>query len=93
MGSTDGFELAEIDLELRGEGTIMGERQKGSNDLRLASLRRDKDVVALARQVAIDLLEYLVQLVSVDSHEKPTVVSPHGLDEVWIIRGTVAIVV
>ncbi|MFT7473253.1 MAG: ATP-dependent DNA helicase RecG [Verrucomicrobiales bacterium] len=56
VGSTDGFELAEIDLDLRGEGTIMGERQKGQNDLRLASLRRDKDTVALAREVAIDLL-------------------------------------
>ena len=57
VGSTDGFELAEIDLELRGEGTIMGERQKGQNDLRLANLRRDKDTVALAREVAVHLLE------------------------------------
>ena len=57
IGSTDGFELAEIDLELRGEGTIMGERQKGQNDLRLASLRRDKEMVVLAREVAIDLLD------------------------------------
>ena len=57
VSSTDGFELAEIDLELRGEGTIMGERQKGQNDLRLASLRRDKDTVVLARQVANDLLD------------------------------------
>ena len=55
--STDGFHLAEVDLELRGEGTIMGERQKGQNDLRLASLRRDKDTVALAREVAIQLLD------------------------------------
>ena len=39
--TTDGFELAEVDLDLRGEGTIMGERQKGRSDLRLASLRRD----------------------------------------------------
>ncbi|MGI9604937.1 MAG: ATP-dependent DNA helicase RecG [Acidimicrobiales bacterium] len=57
VGSTDGFELAEIDLDLRGEGTIMGERQKGRNDLRLASLRRDKAVVVLAREVAIELLD------------------------------------
>lgn len=55
--STDGFELAEIDLDLRGEGTIMGERQKGQNDLRLASLRRDKDMVVLAREVAVALLD------------------------------------
>ncbi len=55
--STDGFELAEIDLELRGEGTIMGARQKGRNDLRLASLRRDRDWVARAREVAFELVD------------------------------------
>jgi ATP-dependent DNA helicase RecG len=55
--STDGFELAEIDLDLRGEGTLMGERQKGKNDLRLASLRRDREWVGLAREVAFDLVD------------------------------------
>ncbi len=54
--TTDGFELAEVDLDLRGEGTIMGERQKGRNDLRLASLRRDREWVEAARQVALDLV-------------------------------------
>ncbi len=54
--TTDGFELAEVDLDLRGEGTIMGERQKGRNDLRLASLRRDREWVEAARQVAFDLV-------------------------------------
>ena len=57
VASNDGFELAEADLELRGEGTIMGERQKGRNDLRLASLRRDKEWVATAREVAIEMLD------------------------------------
>ena len=55
--TTDGFELAEVDLELRGEGTIMGDRQKGKNDLKLASLRRDKEWVAHARGVAIELVD------------------------------------
>src|SRR3546814_8232694 len=41
----DGFELAAVDLEIRGEGTIFSERQKGRRDLKLASLRRDKKVV------------------------------------------------
>jgi ATP-dependent DNA helicase RecG len=50
--TTDGFELAEVDLELRGEGTILGARQKGRSDLKLASLRRDKELVDHARQVA-----------------------------------------
>ncbi|MBV8159774.1 MAG: ATP-dependent DNA helicase RecG [Acidimicrobiia bacterium] len=54
--TTDGFELAEVDLELRGEGTILGVRQKGRNDLKLASLRRDRELVDLARSVAFELV-------------------------------------
>ena len=50
--TSDGFELAEVDLELRGEGTVLGIRQKGRSDLRLTSLRRDKELVRAARQVA-----------------------------------------
>ena len=57
VDSTDGFELAEVDLDLRGEGTIMGERQKGRNDLKLASLRRDRSVVVQARRAAIDVVD------------------------------------
>jgi len=54
--TTDGFELAEVDLDLRGEGTILGTRQKGRSDLKLASLRRDKALVAEARRVAFALV-------------------------------------
>ena len=57
VASNDGFVLAEADLEMRGEGTIMGERQRGRNDLRLASLRRDKEWVATARDVAVEMLD------------------------------------
>ena len=55
--STDGFELAEVDLELRGEGAILGTRQKGRSDLKLASLRRDKELVRLARSTAFAITE------------------------------------
>ncbi len=55
--STDGFELAEIDLEIRGEGTVLGTRQKGQSDLKLASLRRDKEWVARAREVAFAIVD------------------------------------
>jgi ATP-dependent DNA helicase RecG len=48
----DGFELAEVDLEIRGEGTVFGERQKGRSDLKLASLRRDRKAVEAARAAA-----------------------------------------
>lgn len=57
VATTDGFELAEVDLELRGEGTIMGARQKGRSDLRLASLRRDADWVVKARAAAFELVD------------------------------------
>ena len=53
----DGFELAEVDLDLRGEGTVMGERQRGRSDLRLASLRRDRLWVERAREVAGELVD------------------------------------
>ena len=53
----DGFALAEVDLDLRGEGTIMGERQKGRSDLKLASLRRDRPWVEKAREVAFAIVD------------------------------------
>ncbi len=55
--STDGFALAEVDLDLRGEGTIMGERQKGRSDLKLASLRRDREWVERAREAAFAIVD------------------------------------
>ena len=55
--STDGFYLAEVDLDLRGEGTLMDTMQKGASDLRLASLRRDRDLVELARDVATEIID------------------------------------
>jgi ATP-dependent DNA helicase RecG len=55
--STDGFALAEVDLELRGEGTIMNTAQKGRSDLKLASLRRDRELVALARDAAFEIVD------------------------------------
>jgi ATP-dependent DNA helicase RecG len=55
--TTDGFELAEIDLELRGEGTVLGARQKGRSDMKLASLARHRDLVRAARKVAESLVD------------------------------------
>jgi len=54
--TTDGFELAEVDLELRGEGTVLGARQSGRSDLKLASVVRDRDLVEAARVHANRLL-------------------------------------
>ncbi len=53
--TTDGFELAEVDLELRGEGQLLGTRQSGWSDLRFTKLRADRDLLEQARQLARDL--------------------------------------
>jgi ATP-dependent DNA helicase RecG len=57
VASTDGFVLAEVDLDLRGEGTLMSTAQKGRNDLKLASLRRDRELVKLAREAAFEIVD------------------------------------
>ena len=55
--SNDGFVLADVDLELRGEGTILGARQKGRSDLKLARLLSDRDLVVDARSLAVALVD------------------------------------
>ncbi len=53
--TNDGFELAERDLEIRGEGQLLGARQAGLSDLRFTSLRADRDVLQRAREIAASL--------------------------------------
>jgi ATP-dependent DNA helicase RecG len=55
--SSDGFEIAEMDLRLRGPGQVLGTRQSGLPDLALASLADDGEVLERARDVARHLLE------------------------------------
>jgi ATP-dependent DNA helicase RecG len=58
-GHTDGFELAELDLELRREGELLGLHQSGLPTLRIASLRNkeDREMAARAREVAERLVD------------------------------------
>ena len=55
--TSDGFELAEYDLKLRGEGQILGDRQHGLPALRLASVLTDTDLIVLARDDARAIIE------------------------------------
>ena len=57
VDTLDGFELAEIDFELRGPGDLFGTKQHGMPPLRVADLRRDRAIVELARDDAQALLE------------------------------------
>jgi ATP-dependent DNA helicase RecG len=55
--TTDGFELADEDLRLRGEGTLFDIRQSGLPDLKLARLAEDFDLVRRARARAFELID------------------------------------
>jgi ATP-dependent DNA helicase RecG len=55
-GTCDGFELAEVDFELRGPGELFGTRQHGLPPLMVADLRRDSDVLQRARADARALI-------------------------------------
>ncbi len=66
--TNDGFALAEDDLRLRGEGTLLGARQQGQTDLRLASLSdpEDRFLLTEARRVAEAIVKEDPQL---EAHE------------------------
>ncbi len=55
--TTDGFQLAELDLELRGPGEFFGTRQAGMPSFRVASLARDRDLLEAARREAAATLD------------------------------------
>ena len=55
--TTDGFEIARRDLEMRGPGEFLGERQSGTPLLRFADLDRDEALLAAARRTADAWLE------------------------------------
>jgi ATP-dependent DNA helicase RecG len=55
--TNDGFEIAEVDLKLRGPGDIMGTQQSGVLNLQIADIVKDKEILTLARQYAIALLK------------------------------------
>ncbi|MCH2230788.1 MAG: ATP-dependent DNA helicase RecG [Crocinitomicaceae bacterium] len=68
VSTNDGFEIAEVDLQLRGPGDLLGTQQSGLLDLKIANLSKDAQLVALARDVAKGVLK-----------EDPTIELPqHG---------------
>jgi ATP-dependent DNA helicase RecG len=62
VGTSDGFEIAEADLKLRGPGDIDGTQQSGVVDLKLSDLTKDGKILALAREAAQRILDNDAQL-------------------------------
>ncbi len=54
--TNDGFEIADVDLRLRGPGDLMGTRQSGLLNFKIADLAKDQQILHIARQAAEDLL-------------------------------------
>jgi ATP-dependent DNA helicase RecG len=57
VSTTNGFDIAEADLKLRGPGDLMGTQQSGILDLLIADLGKDTQILEIARQAAEKLLE------------------------------------
>ena len=57
VATNDGFQIAEVDLKLRGPGDLMGTRQSGVLNLKIADIVKDNEILKLARNYAIDLIK------------------------------------
>ncbi len=65
--TNDGFEIAKVDLELRGPGELDGTKQSGVLDLKLADIRADESILIAARNEAILWLEFDEMLMKPES--------------------------
>jgi ATP-dependent DNA helicase RecG len=55
--TNDGFEIAEVDLKLRGPGNLMGTQQSGVLNLQIADIVKDREILSLARHHALKILQ------------------------------------
>jgi len=58
VDTTDGFQIAEMDLKLRGPGEFLGTRQSGLPSLRIANILRDQEILEIARNAAGEFIEH-----------------------------------
>jgi ATP-dependent DNA helicase RecG len=63
--TNDGFEIAEVDLQIRGPGDLSGTQQSGALDLKIADLAKDQQMLSSARELALEVID-----------EDPTLTSP-----------------
>jgi ATP-dependent DNA helicase RecG len=77
--TTDGFKIAEKDMEIRGPGDIAGTRQSGLQDFRLANIVQDRELLELAKAEADGLLQEDPELTSAENQVlKDYLLSRHG---------------
>jgi len=87
LQTNDGFELADRDLEIRGEGQLLGERQAGVPDLKLARLARDRALLLRARELATELLAADPELANpIHAPLRDAVDAAFGQELAWLQR-------
>jgi len=87
LETNDGFVLADRDLEIRGEGQVMGARQAGVPDLKLARLARDRKALLRARELAAELLAADPQLASPENAPLADAVrAAFGHELAWLMK-------
>ena len=62
VGTNDGFQIAEVDLKLRGPGDLMGTQQSGVLNLKIADIVKDNDILKTARYHALKILREDISL-------------------------------
>jgi ATP-dependent DNA helicase RecG len=79
VASNDGFEIAEVDLKLRGPGDLMGTQQSGVLRLKIANIVQDKALLGIARESAKNILK-----------EDPKLISPKNrpINATYVAMGT-----
>lgn len=81
--TTNGFDIAEKDLELRGPGDIEGTRQSGALNFRLASIVHDKPILEVARNAAAAVLDSDPDLVSADNLQLKEYLNSQKGNVIW----------
>jgi ATP-dependent DNA helicase RecG len=84
VATTDGFKIAEVDLKLRGPGNIMGTQQSGVLNLKIADIVKDTQILIVARNTAITLLQEDANLSKVDNAAiKKTYLELSKTSKIW----------
>ena len=77
--SNDGFEIAERDLEMRGQGELMGTRQAGAGELDLGAVFREPELLTAAKEEAQKILRTDPRLLSPENHRIKELISTRSV--------------
>lgn len=83
VSTTDGFRLAELDMELRGPGEMDGTRQSGLPEFKVADLTTDQAILGMARESAIELIREDPELVTQRYSRLKEHLKKHGFLTHW----------